>query len=147
MLTQSWRSKSAVFRMYHPLTLNGNSNIINAVKRQRNLGLGLYLQLKLFRKSSDVTIVVSYIISALISCNVIIKNYVNRKIKSYIYLLIFTISLWLYCTKEKGKCEKNFFVVITDQDYPCQHIDQWPQESTMYDIIGDNKEKNMCTYA
>ena len=85
-------------------------------------------------------------ISALISCNVIIKNYVNRKIKSYIYLLIFKISLWLYCTKEKGKCEKNFFVVITDQDYPCQHIDQWPQESTMYDITGDNKEKNMCTY-
>jgi hypothetical protein len=80
---------------------------------------------KLFRKSSDVTIVVSYIISALISCNVVITNYVNRKIMSYIYLLIFTISLWLYCTKEKGKCEKNFFVVITDQDYPCQHIDQW----------------------
>jgi hypothetical protein len=39
MLTQSWRSKSAVFRMYHPLTLNGYSNFINAVKRQRNLGL------------------------------------------------------------------------------------------------------------
>jgi hypothetical protein len=37
VLTQSWRSKSAVFRMYHPLTLNGNSKIINAVKRQRNL--------------------------------------------------------------------------------------------------------------
>ena len=27
------------FRMYHALSLNGNSNIINAVKRQRNLGL------------------------------------------------------------------------------------------------------------
>ena len=39
MLTQSWRSKSAVFRMYHALTLNGNSKFINAVKRQRNLGL------------------------------------------------------------------------------------------------------------
>ena len=39
VLTQSWRSKSAVFRMYHPLTLNGYSNFINAVKRQRNLGL------------------------------------------------------------------------------------------------------------
>ena len=39
MLTQSWRSKSAVFRMYHALTLNGYSNFINAVKRQRNLGL------------------------------------------------------------------------------------------------------------
>ena len=29
-----------------------------------------------------------------------------------------------YCTNEKGKCEKNFFFVITDQDYPYQHIDQ-----------------------
>jgi hypothetical protein len=28
-----------VFRIYHPLTLNGYSNFINAVKRQRNLGL------------------------------------------------------------------------------------------------------------
>ena len=27
------------FRMYHPLSLNGYSKIINAVKRQRNLGL------------------------------------------------------------------------------------------------------------
>jgi hypothetical protein len=35
-----------------------------------------------------------------------------------------------YCTNEKGKCEKNcFFFVITDQDYPCQHIDQWPWKS------------------
>jgi hypothetical protein len=39
VLTQSWRSKSAVFPMYHPLALNGYSNFINAVKRQRNLGL------------------------------------------------------------------------------------------------------------
>jgi hypothetical protein len=37
-----------------------------------------------------------YNISALIRCNFIIKNYVNRKITSYIYLLIFTISLWLH---------------------------------------------------
>jgi hypothetical protein len=28
-----------VFRIYHSLTLNGYSNFINAVKRQRNLGL------------------------------------------------------------------------------------------------------------
>ena len=27
------------FRIYYPLTLNGYSNFINAVKRQRNLGL------------------------------------------------------------------------------------------------------------
>ena len=39
---------------------------------------------------------VSYNISALISSNFIIKNYVNRKITSYIYLLIFTISLLLH---------------------------------------------------
>ena len=39
MLTQSWRSKSAVFRMHCPLTFNGYSNSIKAVKRQRNLGL------------------------------------------------------------------------------------------------------------
>jgi hypothetical protein len=37
--SQSWRGKSAVFRIYYPLTLNGYSNFINAVKRQRNLGL------------------------------------------------------------------------------------------------------------
>ena len=29
-----------------------------------------------------------------------------------------------YCTNEKGKCEKVFSIVITDQDYPSQHIDQ-----------------------
>jgi hypothetical protein len=44
----------------------------------------------------DVVQSVSYNISALISCNFIITNYVNRKITSYIYLLIFTISLWLH---------------------------------------------------
>ena len=44
----------------------------------------------------DVVQSVSYNISALISCNFIIKNYVNHKIRSYIYLLIFTISLWLH---------------------------------------------------
>jgi hypothetical protein len=41
----------------------------------------------------DVVQSVSYNISALISCNFIIKNYVNCIITSYIYLLIFTISL------------------------------------------------------
>jgi hypothetical protein len=51
----------------------------------------------------------------------IIKNYVNRKITSYIYLLIFTISQWLHVKHlitikhDKGKCE-NFFFVITGQD-------------------------------
>ena len=37
---KSWRGKSAVIRIYYPLTLNGYSNFIKAVKRQRNLGLG-----------------------------------------------------------------------------------------------------------
>ena len=39
MPTQSWRGKPAVIRIYHALTLNGYSNFIKAVKRQRNLGL------------------------------------------------------------------------------------------------------------
>jgi hypothetical protein len=55
-------------------------------------------------------LLVSYIISALITCNFIIKNYVNRKITLYIYLLIFTQLLWLHVqhfialSNEKGKC-------------------------------------------
>ena len=39
MLTQSWRSKSAVLRMYSALTSNGYRKSIKAVRRQRNLGL------------------------------------------------------------------------------------------------------------
>jgi hypothetical protein len=40
-----------------------------------------------------------------------------------IYKIIMTLCQTFYCTKEKGKCEKNwFFFVITDQDYPCQLI-------------------------
>ena len=82
----------------------------------------------------DVVQPVWYNISALIRCNFIIKNYVNRKITPDIYLLIFTIS-WLhvkhFIALTKRESEKNFFVVlITGQDYPCQHIDQWPREST-----------------
>ena len=63
----------------------------------------------------DVVQSVWYNISALIRYNFIIKNYVNRKITSYIYLLIFTISQWLHVKHfitikhEKGKCEKIFF--------------------------------------
>ena len=69
-----------------------------------------------------------------ISCNFIIKNYVNCKITSYIYLLIFTKSLWLHVkhfialTKRESMRNIAFFV-ITDQDYPCQHIDQWPRKT------------------
>ena len=39
MLTQSWRSKSAVFCMHSSLTSHGYSKSIKAVRRQRNLGL------------------------------------------------------------------------------------------------------------
>jgi hypothetical protein len=72
------------------------SELFNVRRQKAQSILGLYLQLKLFRKSRDVTVSVSSIISALISCNFIIKNYVNRKITLYIYLLIFTKSLWLH---------------------------------------------------
>jgi hypothetical protein len=37
--TKSWRGKSAVFRIYSALTSHGYSKSINAVRRQRNLGL------------------------------------------------------------------------------------------------------------
>jgi hypothetical protein len=52
----------------------------------------------------DVVQPVWYNISTLIRYNCIIKNYVNHKITSYIYLLIFTISLWLMI--EKGRHRK-----------------------------------------
>jgi hypothetical protein len=84
-------------------------------------------KLKLFLKSRDITIAVSYIISALISCNSIIKHYVSRKITSYIYLLIFTKSLWLhvkhFIALTKRESVRRIVFIITDQDYPCQHID------------------------
>jgi hypothetical protein len=54
--------------------------------------------------------------SAMIRYNCIIKNYVIRKITSYIYLLIFTISIWLHVNHfitikhEKGKCGKICFL-------------------------------------
>jgi hypothetical protein len=49
-----------------------------------------------------------------------IKNYVNRKITSYIYLLISTKSLWLRVKHfiALTKRENFFFFVITDQNYP-----------------------------
>jgi endonuclease IV len=40
--------------MYHPLSLNGYSKIINAVKRQRNLGLE-YLELDLLNLPRDLS--------------------------------------------------------------------------------------------
>ena len=38
-MCQSWRGKSAVFRIYSALTSNGYRKSIKAVRRQRNLGL------------------------------------------------------------------------------------------------------------
>jgi len=62
----------------------------------------IILAIKALLKSDDVKMLVSYI---RISYNFIIKNYVNRKITSYIYLWIFTKSIQLHVM---GKCEKNF---------------------------------------
>ena len=42
VLTQSWRSKSAVFRMHSSPTSHGYSKSVKAVRRQRNLGLRLH---------------------------------------------------------------------------------------------------------
>jgi hypothetical protein len=58
--------------------------------------LTYFMRNMLFYPARDVTQSIWYNISALIRCNFIIKNYVNRKITSYIYLLIFTKSLWLH---------------------------------------------------
>jgi hypothetical protein len=87
-------------------------------------------------------------ISALISCNFIIKNYVNRKITLYIYLLIFTISLWLhvkhFIALTKRECVRRIFFVITGQDYPCQHIDQWPRKTRESTTALATKKKKAC---
>jgi hypothetical protein len=96
----------------------------------------------------DVVQSVSYNISALISCNFIIKYYVNRKITSYIYLLIFTISLWLhvkhFIALMKRKSVRWFFFVITGQDEPCQHIDQWPRKTRESTTALATKKKKAC---
>jgi hypothetical protein len=97
----------------------------------------------------DVVQPVWYNISALIRCNFIIKNYVNRKITSYIYLLIFTISLWLHvkhfiALTKRESVRKIFVVVITGQDYPCQHIDQWPRKIWESTISLATKKKKAC---
>ena len=123
------------------------SELFNVRRQKAYSILGLYLQLKLFWKSCDVTIEVSYIISALISCNFIIKNYVNRKITSYNYLLIFTKSLWLhvkhFIALTKRESVRRYFFVMTDQDYPCQYIDQWPRK-TRESTTALAKKKKAC---
>jgi hypothetical protein len=112
---------------------------------------GLYLQLKLFRKSCDVTKAVSYIIAALISCNFIIKNYVSRKITSYIYLLIFTKSLWLhvkyFIALTKRESVRRIFLCNYRLGLPLStHRPVFMKNTGKYNSIGDKKEKSMCTH-
>ena len=89
-----------------------------------------------------------YNISALIRCNFIIKHYVNRKITSYIYLLIFTISLWIhvkhFIALTERESVRRIFFVITGQDYPCQHIDQWPRKTRENTIALATTKKKAC---
>jgi hypothetical protein len=100
----------------------------------------------------DVVQSVWYNISALIRCNFMIKNYVNSKITSYIYLLIFTISLWLHVKHfitlkhEKGKCEKIFFCIYRSGLSLSTHRPVTTKNTGKYDSIGDKKEKSMCTH-
>ena len=61
--------------------------------------------------------------SAMIRYNCIIKNYVIRKITSYIYLLIFTKSLWLHvkhfiALTKRESVRRIFFLQLPDQNYP-----------------------------
>jgi hypothetical protein len=85
-------------------------------------------------------IAVSYIIAALVSCNFIIKNYVNRKITSYIYLLIFTKSIWLHV---------KHFITLTEREsvrrLPLStHRPVTTKNTGKYDSIGDKKKKKVC---
>ena len=71
--TQSWRGKSAVFRIYSALTSHGYSKSIKAVRRQRNIGLtkemhavflqslGQYLRFLLRRPSVELAFLVTLV--------------------------------------------------------------------------------------
>jgi hypothetical protein len=88
----------------------------------------------------DVVQSVWYNISALIGYNFIIKNYVNRKITSYIYLLIFTISLWLhvkhFITLKHEKGKYNYWSGLSLST----HRPVTTKYTGKYDGIGDKKE-------
>jgi hypothetical protein len=105
-----------------------------------------------FYPARDVVQSVWYNMSALIRCNFINKKYVNRKMTSYIYLLIFTISLWLHdkhvitLKHEKGKCEKIFFCKYRSGLSLSTHRPVTTKYTGKYDSIGDKKEKSMCTH-
>ena len=98
----------------------------------------------------DVVQSVWYNLYALIRCNFIINNYVNSKITSYIYLLIFTISLWYSCrafyyTKaRKGKVWENFCCCNYRSGLSLStHRPVTTKNTGKYDSIGDKKEKSM----
>jgi hypothetical protein len=97
----------------------------------------------------DVDQSVSYNISALINCNFIIKNYLNRKIMSYIYLLIFTISLWLhvkhFIVLTKRESVRRIFVVVNYRSglSLSTHRPVTTKDTGKYDSIGDKIEKSM----
>ena len=101
-------------------------------------------------RAGDVVQSVWHNTSAMIRYNCITKNYVIRKITSYIYLLIFTISIWLHVKHcitikhEKGKCGKICFFVITGQDYLVNTSTSHHEKSGKYDSIGDKKKIKTC---
>ena len=91
------------------------------------------------------------LLSALISCNFIIKNYVNRKITSHIYLLIFTKSLWLHVKHvialTKRKSVRRFFCCNYRSGlFLSTHRLVTTKNTWKYDSIGDKKEKSRCTH-
>ena len=99
----------------------------------------------------DVVQPVWYNISALIRCNFIIKNYVNRKLNNVVYLSLDIYNIILascqafYCTNEKGKCEKNLFLQLPVRIIQ-EHRPVTTKNTGKYDSIGDKKEKSMCTH-
>jgi hypothetical protein len=85
----------------------------------------------------------------LIRCNFIIKNYVNRKITSYIYLLIFTISLWLHvkhfiALTKRESVRRIFFCNYRSGLSLSTHRPVTTKNTGKYDSIGDKKRKKTC---
>ena len=102
--------------------------------------------IKALPKSRDVTVSIWSIISALISCNFINKNYVNRKLTSYIYLLIFTKSIWLHVKHcialTKRESVKRICFCNFRSELPLStHRPVTTKNNVKYDSIGDKKEK------
>ena len=90
--SQSWRGKSAVIRIYCPLTFNGYSNSIKAVKRQRNLGLVLHVLFCLYVLLCFTCVVLSICpIMFYMCCFVYMPYYVLSK---YALLMFFSL-IWL----------------------------------------------------